>query len=168
MWSFKGFSVFSVLLAAGLLAGCGFKPLYGGSEGRDTALQLAAIDIRPIQDRVGQIMHNQLRNLINPRGQARNPDYELVVTYDGSVSKLAVQKTAFATRANYRLNATFTLTNKKDGGGLVSSSVTTVSSYDIFDNEYATLAAEQDASTRAAKDTARAIATQIAAYFRGR
>jgi len=168
MWLFKSSALLILIAILSPLSGCGFKPLYQGSVGRDTALRMASIDIRPIADRAGQIMHNELRNLINPRGGPPVARYRLEVTYTETVNKLAVQKTSFATRANLRIDANFKLIQSNSKSTLISNAVTSITSYDIFSNEYPTLVAETDARKRAAEDAARAIATQVAAYFRAR
>ncbi|MFM8988614.1 MAG: hypothetical protein ACKOUS_02890, partial [Alphaproteobacteria bacterium] len=53
----------ALLLLAGalpVLAGCGFSPLYGRSEGGAVAEELAKIRVLPIANRSGQVLRNHL------------------------------------------------------------------------------------------------------------
>ena len=65
------------------LPGCGFRPLYGKSsldaQGYSTEARLSAVEIAPIADRLGQQVHNYLRDAMNPTGQPANPAYRLEV-----------------------------------------------------------------------------------------
>ena len=67
-----------------VVAGCGFRPLYG--ERADSVRdRLAAIAINQIRDRVahedriGYEVYNQLRDNLNPRGVPATPLYSLAV-----------------------------------------------------------------------------------------
>ena len=63
--------------AAGVLlplAGCGFSPLYAeGEDDLSVAAEMATVRIEPLRDRVGQQMHNFLRDRLNPNGQRVSP-----------------------------------------------------------------------------------------------
>ncbi len=65
-------------IALGLPA-CGFRPLYEVTD--DQAMpptgHMAAIRISPLPDRIGQQMHNLLRDRLNPAGQPLDPAYTL-------------------------------------------------------------------------------------------
>ena len=64
------------------LAGCGFHPLYGNTTAAvpvNVQQQLESIRIVPSQDRMGQQIYNDLRDMLNPRGVPASPKYVLVV-----------------------------------------------------------------------------------------
>ncbi len=150
------------LLAAGAAAlaagpgGCGFEPLYGRRSGSGSASdQLAAIRIAPIADRTGQLLYNELRDRLNPRGKPGAPLYVLMVTLIETREELAFRGDETATRANLQLRANYVLqraVSQGDGGETVvltkgESRITT--SYDILESQYATLASIDDARARA-------------------
>ncbi|MEC7397360.1 MAG: hypothetical protein VX639_09450, partial [Pseudomonadota bacterium] len=56
----SSFRTILTLAVMATLAGCGFRPLYGGSENAAINSQLGAIRIATIEDRVGQKIHNLL------------------------------------------------------------------------------------------------------------
>src|SRR5215469_9506378 len=76
-WSRRGILA---ALAAAPLAGCGFRPLYGGHAAGEYDPRLATIKVTPIADRNGQILELALREKLNPRGVALPTRYTLSVT----------------------------------------------------------------------------------------
>jgi LPS-assembly lipoprotein len=153
----------AILLALGA---CGFQPLYGPRGTTEVPGEFAAIEIQPIQDRLGQELHNNLLDLLNPRGEPTAPKYELVVTLSENREELAVQKTAFATRANLTMTASFSLRESKTKKPVFGGSSVAISGYDVLRSDFATLAAEKDARSRALLQVAEDIRTRLALYFR--
>src|SRR5690625_2372051 len=101
--------VVTLTAAGGALAvsGCVVRPLYGtagdlttGAE--DGAAGLAGISIRPIPNRSGQMLHNQLRDLLNPRGQPSDAVYDLEVALRESIRESGLRRTETATRGTDR------------------------------------------------------------------
>lgn len=146
------------------LSGCGFRPLYGttGGGGRDA---LAQIQIKPIADRSGQQLRNHLLDLITPRGQPPAARYVLNVRLSESIRSLAVRKTALATRANFRLEASFILSDKATGKTLHTDKTLVVSGYNILSSDFATLQSVKDARARALRETAENIRVRLGVFF---
>ncbi len=159
------FRTFAPLLVVLVLGACGFRSLYGTDATGDAPGELATIKIKPIADRLGQQLRNNLLDLLNPRGRPANPRYLLTVGLDQSTQRLAIEKDAFATRANLRLLAKFSLQEPDNPEIVLSGKILVVSSYNILDSEFATLMAEKDAKTRAAREIAHDIRTRLAAFF---
>ncbi|WP_421935198.1 LPS assembly lipoprotein LptE [Pelagibius sp.] len=154
---------------AGLLplAGCGFQPLYAEDDaGATVATELAAIRITPLRDRVGQQMHNFLRDRLNPNGQPAAPNYQLRLQLRERLSELGVRRDETATRANLRLTAEFFLLEEGSGRELLSGRSTSTTSYDILENPFASTISERDARERALREVADDIQTRLAVYFR--
>jgi len=149
--------------AALLLAGCGFRPLYGdGAAG--SADQLARIRVEPIQDRVGQKLYSMLLDRLTPRGAPDHPAYTLQVRLNEGTQDLAIRKDESATRSNLVISATYTLaaTDSRNPQRLVGSA-TSINSFNRLTSEFATLAAQDDARERALRTLADEIRTRIAA-----
>ena len=159
------FRIFAPFLVVLLLGACGFRSLYGIDATGDAPGQLATIEIRPIADRLGQQLRNNLLDLLNPRGRPANPRYFLTVQLDQSTQRLAIEKDAFATRANLRLHANFSLQDPESRKIMLSGKILVVSSYNILDSEFATLMAEKDAKARAVREIAHGVRTRLAAFF---
>jgi LPS-assembly lipoprotein len=152
-------------LCALVVAGCGFRPLYGGGRDSVAATELATIRIEPIADRIGQQLRNHLLDLLSPTGRAGVPRYVLRVELSGSTQGLAVAKTELATRANYRLVAQYRLLGPGGKPLIFQASNKVVSSYDILTSDFATLIAEKDAKARAVREIGKDIRTQLALFF---
>ncbi len=159
------FRTFAPIFVVLLLGACGFRSLYGTDATADAPGELATIKVNPIADRLGQQLRNNLLDLLNPRGRPANPRYFLTVRLDQSTQRLAIEKDAFATRANLRLLANFSLHDQDSREIVLSGKSLMVSSYNILDSEFATLMAEKDAKARAARELAHDIRTRLAAFF---
>lgn len=159
-------------LAIGALAGCGFQPLYGqngkgqAAAAKGTTLSdMAYVKVAAIPDRVGQLVHNHLRDRIHPKGTANRPVFRLSTTLSESREGLAFQQDNSATRYNLRLSAQFTLTDTRDGAELLRGSFRAISAYNVVRSDYANLVSLKDARRRAAHSVAEGIENRIAVYF---
>lgn len=171
--AFRLLAVLAVVVAGGLSGGCGFRPMYlsGGDAKveRTVGAALADISIAPIPDRIGQLVRNDLLFLTSRAGaDDPNAAYRLDVQLRESVSEMAVESTGFATRANLRLNAVYTLVDQAGGKPLVSGRARAISSYNIVDSTFSTLTAQNTARERAAARIAQDIRSRLGAYFAGR
>ena len=170
-WSRRSFAR-AGLTAAGLfsisaLTACGFQPLYKSQQTAESAVasDLAAVRVEPLRDRVGQQMHNYLRDRLNPLGQPTSPSYRLRVELTETLSELGVRRDETATRANLRMQAKFSLVDVNGGGELLSGRSTSTTSYDILENPFATTVSEGDARERALQELADDIQTRLAVFF---
>ncbi|MEQ8967606.1 MAG: LPS assembly lipoprotein LptE [Azospirillaceae bacterium] len=155
------------LSAAGLLSACGFRPLYGegSAAGGDVVEALGRIDVAPIREREGQMMRALLLRRLNPSGRPADPDYELRVSLSESTEDLGIRRDDTATRANLTLRARIELRDIEADEVVLARSLDTVTSYNILDDLYATLAVERDARERAIQSLSETIRTQVALYF---
>ena len=168
-WSDKtarlGARIATVLVAGGLLVGCGFHPLYGDMREGGSPAELADIKIGPIKERRGQILRNELLTLLSPKGEPERPRYLLRVTYTDSVQELAIGRDQFATRGNLHLNVGYSLIEQGTGQLIFSSLESRIAAFNVLRSEYATEAARDDAFERAANGVARDIQTRLAVFF---
>lgn len=158
--------IIAVAAAAGLLAACGFQPLYGGGKSGPAAAELASVRIEPIADRSGQILRNHLLDRLNPYGSPARPEYTLRIALIDSLSGVAVRKSEFPTRSSLRVSAAYTLTRVDTGAAVFSANSSIEGGYNILDSEYATLAAEQNVRERVLREVALDIEARLAAFFR--
>jgi LPS-assembly lipoprotein len=165
MWSCNMIRMFRTGLLITILAvlsGCGFSPVYSGAT---VKRELAMVSIRPIKDRIGQLLRNHLIDIINPAGRPVNPEYSLSIDLRESKQALAVQKTEIATRANLSFTARFGLTRRGQAKTVLSGQSSSVTSYNILTSEFATLVAERNARDRAVRELSITIANQLAIFL---
>ncbi len=148
------------------LSACGFKPLYGqDDDGQTVNGKLAAVRIDPLSDRVGQQMHNLLRDRLNPNGQPVAPDYRLQVQITETTQELSVRQDETATRANLKLDTLFYLIATESGETLLTGRSTSTTSYDILREPFATTVSEANARERALREVADDIQTRLAVFL---
>ncbi len=175
LWSRRRTLGIFVLAVPALAAGCGFRPLYG-KRGESSAARngLALTKVRTVRarkakdDRLGQILHNNLLDRINPAGRPREPLYALAVRISVTREGSGIRITEEATRARLTVKATFAVTVLATGKTLLDGRERSVNSYNIVDSEFATLSAERDAAKRAVREIADSIKARLALYFDGR
>ncbi len=155
---------FLVIGLLGLTA-CGFEPLYGDQDqGTPTEDLLSQVYVPPLADRLGQLVRIELTNRLTPKpGPA--PVYSVNVELTESKQGLAVRRDASATRANLIITATFSLSVIGEKEKLMSGVNRSSNGYDILKSDFATLAAENDARRRGARDIADGIVSRIAIYL---
>ena len=149
------------------LAGCGFHPLYADNRGAQVEAKLADIRVETILDRPGQIMRNELINLMHDGVEAPvKPLYSLSVSLREVKANLGLQRDASATYARLYLTAKFRLTNIKTAQVVLEGQSNVNSTYGLPAGGYVTLSSEDDARERALKDLAEQLTTRIALYLR--
>jgi LPS-assembly lipoprotein len=160
-----------VALAAAslLLVGCGFSPLYGErsvSAAPQVTDAFTQIVIRPLPDRQGQRLRQVLREQLQPRGMAPQPAYDLDVHLTNRIEEIGVRLDATSSRANYILTANFYL--NEGATRLIGDRVQAIVSYNILDEQYATVASQAEAENRAIRRVGEEIKTRLAVYFHQR
>lgn len=171
MSSFKHRRAFMVVSALAFavfgLGACGFEPLHKqGSASSGSAL--AGVEIDRVPDRSGQLLRNELLNLMAPRGAASVQPWELKVTLSESISEVLLEETAFATRADVTVTASATLVRKSDNEVIGVASSKAVGSYNILSatQEYANVVGERDAREDAIRLVARDIVRLVSVWLR--
>jgi len=169
MWSRRG--ILQSLALAGafaLLAGCGFRPLYGQANTNSTGVsvdhQMATVRIEPIANRLGQDLHNALRDRFNPLGQPSSAGYSLQVRVGERVYGALARRDLSASRRNVELNAFYWL---KDGAGNIVMSERSVitTGYDEFDDPLNDISSFEDAERRGTLQLADQIRTRVAVFL---
>lgn len=171
--------------------GCGFRPLYAGDAGGKVSNELAAIEVRTPTTRIGQYLKNQLIDDLNPAGVSVAKLYQLDVELRRTEKALAIQLDDNITRFDLTLAAFISLnplgaepvalapmdeeladevdvaTDEEPDRAppLYRSAVRRVSSYNVVQDPFATLIAEQNAEERAAVELSRNIRTLLTLYF---
>ena len=150
-----------------LAAGCTFRPLYrpGGNPAAAPEQQLSAIRIVPLTDRLGQLMHNALRNELNPGGQPSNPSYRLVLSLNETIDEIAIRRDETASRSDIILVADFRLLREESDEQLLRASSRVTDSFDDLASAFATEAAQDAARERNVRRLAKQVRLQLASYF---
>jgi LPS-assembly lipoprotein len=162
-------------VSAGLLvplAACGFRPLYGNASTasagtRETVnQQMAAIRLEPIGNRLGQQLHNALRDRFNPLGQPAQSRYSLEVLLTQRIYGALAKRDLSASRRNVETVAVFIL---RDGNGktVLTDQSQSTTGYDEFDDPLNDISALADAERRSTEQLADMISTRVAVFLTG-
>ncbi len=157
-----------IAILAFALPGCGFRPMYGESATATSPsinARLESIDIRPIPDRLGQVVRNELIDAIAPQGSSGAPVYELALKVGEEREDVGIRQNAAATRANYRMSAKFELREIATDKVVLTATTWAETAFDIVQQDYPTVIAQQDAQKRLAVGLAEEIKTRIAVFF---
>lgn len=159
--------------SAGLLAGCGFQPVYmSTASGRAGPAQreLAAINVNLIPDRPGQLLRQDLQDQLASDAAGTPHRYDLAVTFVISGEGIGVLPDSTATRLRLIASANWTLTSRDPPSTRITSGAArAMDGFDILDQQY--FAADLDTEAverRLASAVADQIAMQLAVFFRRR
>ena len=150
-----------------LAAACTFRPLYRpvGQNRASPDDQLSEIRIVPLSDRLGQLMHNALRNELNPGGQPRRPRYSLQVGLSETVEEIGIRRDETASRNDITLTASFNLLRAGTQDVVMSAQSSVTDSYDVLASAFATDTARKAAQERNVRRLAKQVRMQLAAHF---
>jgi len=151
------------LISLLLISACGFSPLYeaGGSSVTMQA-KLAAIEVGPIPDRLGQIMRNRLVDRLNASGAT---DYTLAVALRQSSEGFGVRPDAATTQEQLTLVAVIKLTSNEDGTVLFEQELRARTSFDIVQSDFSTITQREDSARRLVLELAERIHRRLALQF---
>ncbi|HUZ75892.1 MAG TPA: hypothetical protein VMU87_23130 [Stellaceae bacterium] len=166
MWWCERPRIFALAVALAL-AGCGFHPLYVPEPGLGFDPALAAIDVRPVPDRVGQILTDSVREQLNPTGARLKPRYVLTIGMAVVESDLGIRRDNTSTRGELTINASLILNDAATHAVVFRDAIRTVTAYNQPDDAYAATVAQDHARDLAVTDLGREIAERITLYFRG-
>lgn len=157
----------ALLLLGGALGGCGFQPLHAKRTASSAYNQgFPQVDVAPIPDRLGQILHNELLDRINPRGVAPAPRYRLDVAAKEYRSDIVILRDSTATFAKFIVEAKWVLVDLQTDAPVARGKNERTSSFSISSSEFAILQAENDARMRAATELADDIRLRLALFFK--
>jgi LPS-assembly lipoprotein len=149
------------------MAGCGFSPLYGPSSLVEKTSQ---IKIELIPDREGQILRNNLMDMLNPYGQPAQVAYRLKAMPTFSRQEFGFRRDATAKRITIHVMVPFTLTDAQTGHILYQDQVEVSAGFSTGSKaETASLpqvVSEEDAKKRALEQAAREIKLLVTSYLR--
>ncbi|MBS3960819.1 MAG: hypothetical protein KGZ61_03120 [Sandarakinorhabdus sp.] len=147
------------LLAALTLAGCQLQPVYsGGSQGPAQAM-LGAIEISPIPEKGGFLVHDRLVQRLHP---AQSPRYRLDVALDDRIDGFGVRGDNSIIRERRTLRARYRLVDIGTGAVLLDTTALADAGIDVVSSEYGVVVAEATALERLSLDIADQIVNRLA------
>lgn len=155
------------LLTASLLAGCGFQPLLSTQDGAPSvAADFAQVHVAMIDNRTGQVLRNDLVEILTPQGEPSRPTYTLVVRVEEPLQNqnYAFQRNNSVTNVNYTVIAYWSLVDK-NGIALFSSTSSTSELYAMSNSQYASTISAQNTRDQDAMEISQDIRNQLAQYF---
>jgi LPS-assembly lipoprotein len=161
------FSLALLLLIPSLLAGCGFRPIYGSQSANgesSVAMELNNIAIDNIPDRDGQMLRNDLIDHLYGKNRPSKPAYVLKITVRSTEEDLGILANATATRSLIDMYGDYSLLDAK-GKVLLKGTAHSVASFDKLDQIFSTVAARQDAHQRTLNEMSEQIVNRLSLFF---
>ncbi len=153
----------AALFLAGSLAGC-FQPLYSEAAHPGLVEDLRAIDVAPIDKRIGHYLAQDLIADLNGTGQTASPaKYRLTVTVSlGTQTPTVNSEINVASSATVTGEATYTLTKVDGGAEVLKGNAQAAAAYDRSTQQYADMRAARDAEIRIARALSSEISLRLA------
>jgi len=155
-----------LLVAASLIGGCAMRPLYGvSSDERGVPAVLESVMIPEAENRLGQLIRNDLISAFRPAGSGEPDRFALNINSREREETAIEEKDSHIARRTVRVNAAFTLKDLSSGKMVYSGRTFSIVSYDRTGQSFADLQAYNNAIERAARVVSTDIRTRVAAYF---
>lgn len=160
----------AVWIVAGLsllLAGCGYRPLYGTIDSNSSvAAELAAVTIQEPDSRTTQLIRNELVSTMSPAGSSAGVGpYVLELEPEKNDDPAIIAFNADDIRRTVKLKVDFRLRDRASGKVVYSGKSYSQVSYDRVHAPFADVQARTNAEERAAREVGGDIRTRLAAYF---
>jgi LPS-assembly lipoprotein len=150
-----------------LLTACGFHSVYGTrttGDGAPVSDELNRVAIDNIPDQAGQELRNNLIDAMYGKGRPAQPAYHLKVTVVTGEEYLGLLANATSTLSEVTSNADYTLTDAR-GKVLLHGTARSVTNYDLFNDQYGTLAAKNSAIARNMSELGEQLVGRLGLYF---
>ena len=158
-------SAILLTVAALVLAGCGYRPMYGSSAtSPGVAGSLAAISIPEASDRPSQLVRNELVSTMQT-GKGEEERYLLNLTTTLADNSVIANKQPSVGRQAILITTNFELIDRSTGKVVTKGTSFARVPYDVVRQPFADLQAQKDATERAAREVGSDIRTRLAAYF---
>jgi hypothetical protein len=179
----------TLMAGSSLLTACGWKPMYGNASttpsGNGTVdANLAAISIKePFWERTAepfgllasggrakydartsQVLHNALRDGLNPYGQPTSPVYTLTMKLSEYITATVTADGGDTKREDLTLSCTYVLGDAK-ANELLKDKARAILAYSVLQEPYQDLIARNDARECAARQLAEFIKLRLSSYF---
>ena len=156
------------VVAALVLPGCGFQPLYADNNMLMVSSTLAAIYVEPISERIGYDLRNDLLDRLDASSSLEGARYRLRLYVNELEEPVVFQPNTSITRYNYTLAAHYDLIARDATEPVKSGDITAFAAYNVAASPflYSTAAAQRDAKNRAANDIAERIRIELAVFLR--
>lgn len=166
----------SIFAACGLLASCGFQPMYAtqpvfpqGQEQADVQAAMTQIEISNIPDRSGQYLRNALIDRFYRDGRPQSARYTLNIgNIEESIIDLDITKNSDATRGQLRLDSELTLIDNQTQQTVLERDLRSITSYNILTSEFATRVSEDNTRQNALDDLARQVELHLSIFLQGK
>jgi hypothetical protein len=180
-------SFVGLALVLQILSGCGWKPLYARatpdptSDGVTASMAAITIDAVDVEDTAGlvksnssaqydsraaQLLHNHLRDALNPYGPPISATYHLVTTLHFAFSGGISLGNGEASREILEMTAKYKVVDAAEKG-VLNDTAHFDTSYDILREPFIDLQSRNDAIERGSVDLAQAIQTRVAVFLKG-
>ncbi|MFT3673910.1 LPS assembly lipoprotein LptE [Aestuariivirga sp.] len=157
----------AIALAAVLslvLAGCGYRPLYGtvaGSNNGTVVQKLADISIEEQPTRAGQLVRNELISTMGGGGS----HYLLKLTLNENNNAVASIKNTLVKRHRYTINIGYQLIDSSTGKQVAGGRSFSNTDFDEIREPVADMQAFENARERAAREVAQDLRIRLSAFF---
>jgi LPS-assembly lipoprotein len=147
-----------------ILSACNLAPVYSGGGSGPAATLLTDIEIAPIPDRSGFLVHQALVDRLGTPVQA--PRYRLEVELDDQIAAFGVRGDNSAARERRTLRARYRLVAIESNAVVVDATAGSDIGIDRVSSNYAVVAAETTVLERLSIEIANQIAARLAQFAR--
>lgn len=157
-------------LAAGLLGGCGFHPLYGSNGGtpasQAVSTKLSEVFVPVIPERTGMMMRQALQTRLERFGISPLEKFQLLAPIGINTEGVAIDPNSNVTRLRFTASTDWVLRSAGKGAIITSGSARALDAIDLTNAQFFAADLETQAAYQRMADTlADQVVAQLASYF---
>ncbi|MBT5186201.1 MAG: hypothetical protein HOM01_05300 [Kordiimonadaceae bacterium] len=161
------------LLVPLVVSSCGFKPMYGQNSVNGTGLAqvMANIKIDPIrnvvgrQERLSQLLENNLRDRISPLSKAGASEYVLKANFEVEERGYGIRADESVTIQNLKLSVRFSLIDINSDKAVMDGTARAVVTYDLVQSDFSNKTARETSLTRLAEEATNQVVTRVGTFL---
>lgn len=153
------------MLGLGLVAGCGFHPVYKAGGSGDLRGPLSRVEVQNQKGTGGYATRNAVLDAIGAPDHPADPAYFLSLKVSEDRESAGIQADETVSRINVSLTGTWQLLASDHQTVLTKGTERRTVSYNVVQDEYATLIAGREASEQAGRQVGQAIRSRLLFYF---
>ncbi len=170
---FKATQFMAGVLIVLCLSSCGFKPMYGqnSASGTNLAQVMANIEVDQIrnaegrQERLSQLIENNLRDSISPLGSDGSTRYILKANYDVEERGYGIREDESVTLQNLRLSVGYALVDINSDEAIMDGTARAIVTYDLVQSDFSNKIARETSLERLSEEVANQIITRIGTFI---
>ncbi len=154
-----------LMLLLFFVSACGFKPMYATGGGAHFAENPINLQIDDIKTGIGQQLRIEIEDRFDKINSANGKPYRLIANVQKNLQPVLTDQDRRISRYNVIIKSNYNLIDLENGKVVAKGTLSARSAYNVVQSEYATYAADDNATKEATTQLAENYLSTLTNYF---